>query len=1460
MASLSAVPSALVDDAELNLLVLHHLHQQGLFPEATEVLERELTSRGLLPSRTDYSGDTHNGGYAELVSRHQVAPRHLCGLLEQLVASRTHSLPSRDGAVPSILSMLGDSTACDGHWPTGHNKLNYFRFLRRESGLLKGCGGTSLRNLSHSQILVPKLQHLRTLRGHRTPVYCITWDRTGTRYATGSDDRLVKIWSAESGLLLRTCRGHDGEVTDFAVSSCNTYLASSSNDYTIRVWHMSGPKTGDPQCVLQGHTSAVSYVDFSPTMPHALLSSSFDGTCRIWNVLDAAAPAAVLHPVPNMFGPSKHVVALHLSKTGGTRDPSVYWAGSRAGQTRAEHENLLDAQRQLQAGHQPQDPTPSAGVGAAAGGQQSAALPPKLTLLCCSFSQCGSYVVAGGNDCSSYLWHWNTAAGQNAVGSSHSAANSLDHKAAGAVRAAFPNLPLPTEVLQLSGHRNDICLVAFGHLSNAVASASKDGHVLVWRQAKSRPGKPVKFEMWLVLKCEIDQEGRAVGRNRRRNTVPEVNQVAWTANDQMIATGMSDNTIRVFDSSIDGKTSGGTSPSNGRLLYILRGHQEQVHVLSAHPSCPDIVMSAGYDGRVIVWCLHTGTALREFSPVDRGGTDTDPVQILDGHFSPDGTSFVLSDFAGQATIYGTGSRQRLAMAQYDQFLASDYAPLLRDMSGNVIDAETQRPPHTMTSQALTDFQGVAYPEPYQSAFRNGNLHSLYASGALAGQIVGGGPNLGGPNWMMNLTTHPIITAAYWHANSLGLSVTMVARRVEEAEARHAANHQAAALREAGLAPQLAAGPGQQGLGSTSVRGGRPQVPQRPQPLANASSLGQQPGAPSAAASRAGSLLLPPSQRQQLQQGTLPVGLPNRPRRPPRVGREVGPSATAGPSSSRPARQQHPVLSISDSDDSSYVEEDFEEEEEEEDSHANSSSDGSEYDFRRRRGGSGRGRRRRRGDAAGEPSTSAEPSRTARGRESRRPRFFDEVQASEEAPVAAAALESSDDVRGDDDTRRRLRNGKRLREEVEETRRPKKKSKKQKKRRASDLQQAGPRTEDCYKWLQVHEPGLPSTAYVPQMDDLVVYLKGVHKRYLEDTNDKLTMTPWQQLHCTESAMRKAEPCRVVGMEYFVDSARSTTVRVRLAFQENPPCGQPSRLASQQFNVELPHSEAQVSADFLVPQARFLKHSLEEGDAPRPSDWRWSPGDYCQVLFEDKGLWRGRVVRDAGREQAEEDGTFNPYMLPWDGVELTDRYQVVWQTVSMEEADGDAATAEFVEDALDAVSPWEMLQDDLTEEELILAETPRVDSAVSSRMLGAVRRAMRTESYGPFWEAPAPEAMWSGIFYNCEVPLPLGLSDIAARLENCWYRSTAAIQFDLDLIASNAVLYNGTGDDNPITMEARRLVLQLSSELQAAAGRIQGGGPASAAGSRQASGGASSLVVRLPQRQRSSITRTSRRAES
>ena len=72
---------------------------------------------------------------------------------------------------------------------------------------------------------------------------------------------------------------------------------------------------------------------------------------------------------------------------------------------------------------------------------------------------------------------------------------------------------------------------------------------------------------------------------------------------------------------------------------------------------------------------------------------TDHIQLVDGHWAPDGTSLVVSDVAGQWHAYSLGAPDLVKHARYDQFLESDYDRLTRDVNNAVIDDNTQQPPH-----------------------------------------------------------------------------------------------------------------------------------------------------------------------------------------------------------------------------------------------------------------------------------------------------------------------------------------------------------------------------------------------------------------------------------------------------------------------------------------------------------------------------------------------------------------------------------------------------------------------------------------------------------------------------------------------------------------------------------------------------------------------------------------------
>ena len=102
------------------------------------------------------------------------------------------------------------------------------------------------------------------LQGHEGEVYCLAWSPDGTRIASASQDKTIRIWSLFPDRLGEQSPGRQA-APDIADSA------------------FSGNAQGHDVMVLSGHTSEVNFVAFSPDGSH-IASASDDGTIRIWPV------------------------------------------------------------------------------------------------------------------------------------------------------------------------------------------------------------------------------------------------------------------------------------------------------------------------------------------------------------------------------------------------------------------------------------------------------------------------------------------------------------------------------------------------------------------------------------------------------------------------------------------------------------------------------------------------------------------------------------------------------------------------------------------------------------------------------------------------------------------------------------------------------------------------------------------------------------------------------------------------------------------------------------------------------------------------------------------------------------------------------------------------------------------------------------------------------------------------
>ncbi|KAL6184879.1 hypothetical protein ACLB2K_046278 [Fragaria x ananassa] len=685
-----------VDIKEVYFLIMHFL-SVGPCQKTFEQLANDLLEHQLLPrryhawfSRSGISNSNDNDSsssfplsYNKLVERYpHIENDHLVKLLKQLMLSIATPLHGKFGRntlnaadVPTLLG-TGSFSLLDCDRNVVNKRVKplpaHLRWPYMQAGQIHGLGlreigggftkhhrAPSIRSACYAiakpSTMVQKMNNKKKLRGHRNAVYCAIFDRSGRYVITGSDDRLVKIWSMETALCLASCRGHEGDITDLAVSSNNTLVASASNDFVIRVWRL---PDGCPISVLQGHTGAVTAIAFSPR-PNAiyqLLSSSDDGTCRIWDARFSQFPPRIFMPKPSdpLTGKSNGISSLGTSSSSGPQ------------------------------GHQ---------------------------ILCCAYNASGTVFVTGSSDTFARVW--------SALKSNSDDSEQPIH-----------------EMDVLSGHENDVNYVQFSGCAplskssisdslkeenvmksknswfchNNIVTCSRDGSAIIWVPKSHRSHG--KFGRWIRayhLKVPPPplppQPPRGGPRQRFLPTPRGVNMIIWSLDNRFVLAAIMDCRICVWNA------------VDGSLVHSLTGHNASSYVLDVHPFNPRIAMSAGYDGQTIIWDIWEGTPIKIY--------EVGHVKLVDGKFSADGTSIVLSDDVGQIYLINTGEGESQKDAKYDQFFLGDYRPLVRDNAGHLLDQETQLPPYRRNLQDLIcDSSMIPYPEPYQSQYQRRRLGAL----------------------------------------------------------------------------------------------------------------------------------------------------------------------------------------------------------------------------------------------------------------------------------------------------------------------------------------------------------------------------------------------------------------------------------------------------------------------------------------------------------------------------------------------------------------------------------------------------------------------------------------------------------------------------------------------------------------------------------------------------------------
>src|SRR5262249_53408152 len=152
-----------------------------------------------------------------------------------------------------------------------------------------------------------------TIFAHRSAVSNVAFNHDGTKLASASYDRTVRVWDAsrlepdpQAGTCV-TLTGHKAMATGVAFSPDGRWLASASRDGTVKLWEAGalGTPGRAARYTLRGHTGNVGSVAISPDS-RILASGSSDKTVKLWDlqspVGDSLAELRTIHCTQDVGG------------------------------------------------------------------------------------------------------------------------------------------------------------------------------------------------------------------------------------------------------------------------------------------------------------------------------------------------------------------------------------------------------------------------------------------------------------------------------------------------------------------------------------------------------------------------------------------------------------------------------------------------------------------------------------------------------------------------------------------------------------------------------------------------------------------------------------------------------------------------------------------------------------------------------------------------------------------------------------------------------------------------------------------------------------------------------------------------------------------------------------------------------------------------------------------------------
>ncbi|MBD0346790.1 MAG: hypothetical protein ICV63_18590, partial [Coleofasciculus sp. Co-bin14] len=161
---------------------------------------------------------------------------------------------------------------------------------------------------------------VRTIDGHPTASTLAISD-DGKTLVSGGQDKAIKIWDLQTGLLRKTLQSDSGEIQALAIAPDSKIVVSGSGDRMVRIWNITSNQR--PQ-MLKGHSSDIRQVEVSSD-GKTIISRTYN-EIKVWELATGQLKTTLPNlPTPeiqigsvSIKGDSPHFYPLTISPDGKT--------------------------------------------------------------------------------------------------------------------------------------------------------------------------------------------------------------------------------------------------------------------------------------------------------------------------------------------------------------------------------------------------------------------------------------------------------------------------------------------------------------------------------------------------------------------------------------------------------------------------------------------------------------------------------------------------------------------------------------------------------------------------------------------------------------------------------------------------------------------------------------------------------------------------------------------------------------------------------------------------------------------------------------------------------------------------------------------------------------------------------------------------------------------------------------